>query len=326
MRIPSIIAAMFFVASHHVTATEPVTAIVVHGGAGTILKQDITPAQRLAYHDALKQAVRAGHNVLKDGGTSEDAVVAAIMIMEDSPLFNAGHGAVLNHLGEAELDASIMRGDDRNAGAVAGVKSVKNPILAAREVMHHSPHVFMAGNGAETFATERQLPLVDNAYFITERRQQQLMRIQAEERKTLDDRAGTVGAVALDRFGNITAATSTGGMSNKRYGRIGDVPVIGAGTYADNRTCGISATGHGEYFIRAAVAFNICSQSRLLNLSLQDAADNVMHQELVEMGGDGGVVGLAPNGDVVMSFNSEGMYRAYIDANGNEYSAIFKDD
>jgi L-asparaginase / beta-aspartyl-peptidase len=326
MRISTLIAALLLSVHSASYATEPVTAIVIHGGAGTILKQNITPAQRLAYHDALRQAVRLGHKVLKEGGSSEEAVIASITSMEDSPLFNAGHGAVLNHKGEAELDASIMRGDDRNAGAIAGVKTIKNPILAAREVLHHSPHVFLAGEGAETFAAQRQLELVDNEYFITERRQQQLKRIQAEERQTLDDRAGTVGAVALDKFGNITAATSTGGMSNKRYGRIGDVPVIGAGTYADNRSCGISATGHGEYFIRAAVAFNICSQSHLLNIPLQQAADNVVQQELVQMGGDGGIVGLSPNGDVVISFNSEGMYRAFIDADGREYSGIFKDD
>lgn len=326
MRISMVIAALLLSVHSTSYATEPVTAIVIHGGAGTLLKQNITPAQRLAYHDALRQAVRQGHKVLTEGGSSEEAVIAAITSMEDSPLFNAGHGAVLNHTGEAELDASIMRGDDRNAGAIAGVKTIKNPILAAREVLHHSPHVFLAGEGAETFAAERQLELVDNQYFITQRRQQQLKRIQAEERQTLDDRAGTVGAVALDKFGNITAATSTGGMSNKRYGRIGDVPVIGAGTYADNRSCGISATGHGEYFIRAAVAFNICSQSHLLKIPLQQAADNVVQQELVQMGGEGGIVGLSPNGDVVMSFNSEGMYRAYIDTHGNEYTAIFKDD
>jgi beta-aspartyl-peptidase (threonine type) len=307
-------------------ASDNPVAIVIHGGAGTILKKNITPAQREDYHHALQAAVKRGHQVLLQGGSSEDAVIAAITSMEDSPLFNAGHGAVLNHRGEVELDASIMLGADRNAGAIAGVKTIRNPILAARAVLHNSPHVFMAGEGAETFAAEQQLTLVDNAYFITERRQQQLERIQQRERETLDDRAGTVGAVALDKFGNITAATSTGGMSNKRYGRIGDVPVIGAGTYADNRSCGISATGHGEYFIRAAVAFNICSQSRLLKLPLQQAADNVVQDELVSMGGDGGIIGLSPSGDVVISFNSAGMYRAWIDTQGNMHSAIFKDD
>lgn len=326
MRIAAFLSALGLIFSATSFATEAPVAIVIHGGAGTILKKDITPAQRLAYHAALREAVRRGHQILEAGGNSEDAVIAAITSMEDSPLFNAGHGAVLNHRGGVDLDASIMRGDDRNAGAIAGVKTIKNPILAAREVMHHSPHVFMAGEGAETFAAERQLSLVENSYFITERRQLQLERIQARERQTLDDRAGTVGAVALDKQGNITAATSTGGMSNKRYGRIGDVPVIGAGTYADNRSCGISATGHGEYFIRAAVAFNICSQSRLLNISLQQAADNVVQDELVSLGGDGGIVGLAPNGEVVVSFNSAGMYRAWIDASSNEHSAIFKDD
>lgn len=326
MRITAIFTACLFSMTPIAMADSPPVALVIHGGAGTILKKNITPAQRQEYHRALKEAVRKGHNILTEGGSSEDAVIAAITSMEDSPLFNAGHGAVLNHRGEVELDASMMRGSDRNAGAIAGVKTVKNPILAAREVLNNSPHVFLSGEGAETFAQERQLTRVDNSYFITERRQKQLERIQREEQQTLDDRAGTVGAVALDAMGNITAATSTGGMSNKRFGRVGDVPIIGAGTYADNRSCGISATGHGEYFIRAVVAFNICSQSRILDIPLQQAADNVVQRELVEMGGDGGIIGLSPSGDVVISFNSAGMYRAWIDADGNEHSAIFKED
>lgn len=300
-------------------------AIVIHGGAGTILPEHITEQQRQDYHNALQQALKEGYTLLKNGGSSEQAVIAAIMSMENSPLFNAGHGAVLTSQGSAELDASIMLGNTRQAGAVAGVKTIRNPILAAQAVMHNSEHVMLAGDGADTFAAQQGLTTVPNSYFITPRRQQQLARIQAEERKSLDDKAGTVGAVAIDNEGNITAATSTGGMSNKRFGRIGDAPIIGAGTYADNRSCGISATGHGEYFIRAAVAYNICQQSRLLNLPLQQAADNVVQNELVEMGGEGGIVGLSPKGDIVISFNSAGMYRGWIDRDGNLHTAIFKD-
>lgn len=326
MRFLAIISALIIILTPTAQAENAPIALVIHGGAGTILKKDITPAQRQDYHAALRNAVRRGHSILAAGGSSEEAVIAAITSMEDSPLFNAGHGAVLNNRGEAELDAAIMRGSDRNAGAIAGVKTIKNPILAARDVLNDSPHVFLAGSGAEEFAAERGLEQVPNTYFITERRARQLERLLKEEAASLDDRAGTVGAVALDAKGNITAATSTGGMSNKRFGRIGDVPIIGAGTYADNRSCGISATGHGEYFIRAVVAFNICQQSRLLDIPLQQAADNVVQQELVEMGGDGGIIGLTPAGDVVISFNSAGMYRAWIDSAGREHSAIFKND
>jgi beta-aspartyl-peptidase (threonine type) len=301
-------------------------AIVIHGGAGTILPEHITEQQRQEYHQALQTALAKGYDILKHGGSSEDAVINAIMSMEDSPLFNAGHGAVLTSEGTVELDASIMLGKTRDAGAVAGVRTIRNPILAAQAVMHNSEHVMMAGTGADTFAQQQGLASVANTYFITPRRQQQLERIQAKERQTLDDKAGTVGAVAIDSEGNITAATSTGGMSNKRFGRVGDAPIIGAGTYADNRSCGISATGHGEYFIRAAVAYNICQQSRLLNIPLQQAADNVVQSELVEMGGDGGIIGLSPKGDVVISFNSAGMYRGWIDRDGNMHTAIFRDE
>ncbi len=301
-------------------------AIVIHGGAGTLLPEHITAEQRAEYHKALSTALKRGFDLLSAGKTSEDAIIAAITSMEDSPLFNAGHGAVLTHQGTAELDASIMLGADRNAGAVAGVSTIKNPILAAREVMHHSPHVMLAGHGADDFAEQRGLTIVDNAYFITPRRQQQLERLKHEEQRTLDDKAGPVGAVALDQFGNIAAGTSTGGMSNKRFGRIGDAPIIGAGTYADNRTCGISATGHGEYFIRAGVAYNICQLSRLTGISLQQAADEVVKHELVDMGGEGGIIGLDPQGNIVISFNSTGMYRGWIDSSGQLSTAIFKEN
>ncbi len=306
-------------------------AIVIHGGAGTIDKSLMTREKETAYRDKLTDAVEAGYAVLKDGGSSRDAVIAAVVIMEDSPLFNAGHGAVFNHQAEVELDASIMEGLDLNAGAVAGVQRVKNPILLADKVLSASPHVMLMGEGAETFAVSQGFELVDNSYFHTERRLEQLKKVQEKDGLTLseddqvdDKKFGTVGAVALDRDGTITAATSTGGMTNKQFGRIGDSPIIGAGTYADNSACGISATGHGEFFIRAAVAHDICARVKYQGISLQKAADEVILERLVEMGGGGGVIGVAPDGDVVMSFNSSGMYRAAINREGVLTVSIFK--
>jgi len=313
-------------------------AIAIHGGAGTIRRGDLTPELEAEYRAALEQALRAGYAVLEAGGTSLDAVVAAIMVMEDSPLFNAGKGAVFTNAGTNELDAAIMDGSNLAAGAVAGVKRVKNPITLARAVMEKSPHVMMIGEGAEAFAAEQGIEMVDPSYFFTERRWEQLQRAKAQEASTSaaptgarpplgpdDLKFGTVGAVALDRAGNLAAGTSTGGMTNKRWGRVGDVPIIGAGTYADNESCAVSATGHGEYFIRNVVAHDICSIVRYTGASLAEAADRVVMQKLVERGGEGGVIAIDRAGNVVMTFNSEGMYRGAIDTQGNMTIGIYRD-
>jgi beta-aspartyl-peptidase (threonine type) len=313
-------------------------AIVIHGGAGTILRENMTDEVEQAYRVKLKEAVNAGHKILSSGGTSLDAVIAAITVMEDSELFNAGKGAVFTHEARVELDASIMEGRTLNAGAITGVTRVRNPILLAREVLAHSPHVMLMGEGAEAFASQQGITLVDNSYFQTERRRQQLERARAANgdvtlsedptdnlAKALDDKSlGTVGAVAIDVHGDIAAGTSTGGMTNKRFGRIGDSPIIGAGTYADNAVCGISATGHGEYFIRAAVAHDICARVAYKGISLAQAANEVVMKKLVDMGADGGIIGLDADANVVFMFNSEGMYRAAIDKSGKEIIAIFK--
>ena len=310
------------------------TAIVIHGGAGTIQRANMSAEVEAQYRQTLTTAVSAGHQVLVRGGKSQDAVIAAILVMEDSPLFNAARGAVLTNQGEAELDASIMLGENLNAGAVTGVKRVRNPILLAERVMLASPHVMLMGAGAEAFAKTQQLALVDNAYFHTERRRRQLQQAIAKENgvaiiePSSDSherrKYSTVGAVALDQQGNLAAGTSTGGMTNKRFGRIGDSPIIGAGTYADNRACGISATGHGEYFIRAAVAYDICARVRYQGITLEAAANAVVHGTLLDMGGDGGVIGLDPNGEVVYAFNTTGMYRASIDTSGKLDVGIFR--
>ena len=309
-------------------------AIVIHGGAGTILRDKMSPDVEADYRRVLTAAIKAGHAVLARGDNSSDAVIAAILVMEDSPLFNAGHGAVFAHEGHVELDASIMQGHDLNAGAVTGVKRVRNPILLAQQVMLNSPHVMLMGKGAEEFAESQGLELVDNGYFHTERRRRQLQQVIASDRDVAtsedpsDDyetrKFSTVGAVALDQHGNITAGTSTGGMTNKRYGRIGDSPIIGAGTYADNQACGISATGHGEYFIRAAVAHDICARVRYQGIDLNTAAEAVINDKLVKMGGEGGVIGIDPDGNIVKTFNTSGMYRASIDSQGDLSVEIFR--
>ena len=309
-------------------------SIVIHGGAGTILRDKMSPDVEADYRRVLTKAVKAGHSVLAQGGNSGDAVIQAILVMEDSALFNAGHGAVFTHNGDVELDASIMRGGDLNAGAVAGVKRVRNPILLAQHVMQNSPHVMLVSQGAEDFAEAQGLELVDNSYFHTERRRRQLQRVIASNQAVAasedssDDfetrKFSTVGAVALDQAGNITAGTSTGGMTNKRYGRIGDSPIIGAGTYADNQACGISATGHGEYFIRAAVAHDICARVKYQGVDLGTAATAVINEKLVQMGGDGGIIGIDSLGNVVYAFNTTGMYRASIDKSGQLDVRIFR--
>lgn len=304
------------------SAESPV-AIVVHGGAGTIDASKMTAAERDAYRTVLTQALNAGHEILSDGGASLDAVIAAIVILEDSPLFNAGVGAVMTWDGTHELDASIMVGSDLSAGAVAGVTTVKNPIRLARTVMEQSDHVMLAGSGAEAFAQSAGLAVVDNATFTTERRRESLERAKSalSEQASLDSvvaprKWGTVGAVALDRAGNLAAGTSTGGMTAKRWGRIGDSPVIGAGTYADNRSCAVSATGHGEYFIRYNVAADICARVRYQGLDIAEAGRQVLFDELLPNGGTGGVIIMDPQGNIAMPFNTEGMYRGSIDTQG----------
>ncbi|MBD3647003.1 MAG: isoaspartyl peptidase/L-asparaginase [Pseudomonadales bacterium] len=307
-------------------------AIVIHGGAGTILKSKMTPETEQAYRRELEAAVRAGHEVLMAGGSSREAIVAAIVLMEDSELFNAGKGAVFTQSGKVELDASIMDGKSLEAGAVTGIRRIKNPIVLANDVLEHSVHVMLMGEGAEEYAASRGFEFVDNSYFYTERRREQLRRVQQSDGETAlsedDDDArklGTLGAVAIDRQGTIAAATSTGGMTNKRFGRIGDSPIIGAGTYADNGVCGISATGHGEYFIRAAVAHDICARAAYQDVTLQEAADQVIQKKLVDMGADGGIIGIDRFANIVFSFNSEGMYRAAIDREGKLQVRIFRE-
>lgn len=313
-------------------------AIAIHGGAGTITRANLTEEQEQAYRQKLTQALQAGYDVLEEGGDSTTAVIAAIQVMEASPLFNSGVGAVYTWDGEHELDASLMEGKNQNAGAVAGVKTVKSPIALAREVMEESAHVMLSGEGAETFAAKQGLELVDNSYFNTERRYQQLLRAketikaseqseqQAWEYLDLDYKYGTVGAVAVDQQGNISAGTSTGGMTAKRYGRIGDSPIIGAGTWADNESCAVSATGHGEYFIRYHVAADICSRVKYQDKTVAEAGDEVIHGVLKEAGGTGGVIIIDAQGNIAMPFNTEGMYRGYMKADGKAHVAIYREE
>ena len=308
-------------------------AIAIHGGAGTILKSSMTPEKEADYKRVLTQAVQHGYALLQKGEKGEVAVVETIKILESSPLFNAGIGAVYTFDGEHELDASIMHGGSKNAGAVAGVKTIRSPIEAALLVMNESPHVMLSGRGAEDYAKENGLEQVDNTVFDTEFRKQALDKAKARMQQVSsgygsqqgNERFGTVGAVVLDQGGNIVAGTSTGGMTAKRYGRIGDSPVIGAGTYADNGSCAVSATGHGEYFIRYNVAADICARMKYQGLTLNDAANTVVNDVLVKAGGDGGVIAIDAKGNVAMPFNSAGMYRASIDINGEVKVAIYKD-
>jgi len=296
-------------------------AMVIHGGAGTILRSDLTPAEDAAYRAALNAALDIGENILRNGGSAIDAVEQTIHYLEDSPLFNAGKGAVFNHEGHNEMDASLMQGADRMAGAVGGVSNVKHPISAARAVMEKSPHVLLTGKGAEQFAAEQGLEIVDPSYFYTERRWAALQaaiareKAEAEPQVELDHserKKGTVGCVALDKAGNIVAGTSTGGMTNKRWNRLGDSPIIGAGTFADNATCGVSCTGHGEFFMRWAVAYDVAARMAYKGLGVAAAADEVIKGELVKAGGEGGLIALDRQGNVAMSFNTEGMYRGYV--------------
>jgi len=281
----------------------------------------MTPAQDSAYRAALRQAIRAGSDVLRANGAALDAVAAAINVLEDSPLFNAGKGAVFTNAGTVELDAAIMDGTGLRAGAVAGVKHIKNPINLARLVMDKSAHVLLAGDGAEAFANEQGMPLVPQSYFYTERRRRELERAKAAQGK----QHGTVGALALDQQGRIAAGTSTGGLANKRWGRIGDSPIIGAGTYA-NSGCAVSGTGVGEFFMRNVVAYDICARMLYRGESLAAAADSVIMGKLAAQGGDGGVIALDKDGHIAMPFNTEGMYRGYVGPDGNIVVKIYGDE
>lgn len=298
-------------------------AIAVHGGAGVIPAAELTPERREAFRLALETALRAGFALMEARGASLDAVVAAVKVLEDDPLFNAGRGSVLAASGQHELDASIMDGRDLKAGSVAGVRHVRNPVELARLVMDRSPHVMLSGPGADEFAVEMGLEPVANEYFSTDRRRKELERHLRGESRTGDEALlGTVGAVALDSHGNLAAATSTGGMTGKKWGRIGDSPIIGAGTYAANDCCAVSATGHGEYFIRAAVAHEIASLIRYRAIGVAAAADEVVMKQLVALGGSGGVIAIGRDGSIAMPFNSPGMLRGAMDSSGRFETAI----
>ncbi|MFD2529883.1 isoaspartyl peptidase/L-asparaginase family protein [Polaribacter marinaquae] len=315
-------------------------AIIIHGGAGTILKKNLSDEKEAAYKAKLEEAITVGHTILKNGGTSQEAVVKTIQVMEESPLFNAGKGAVFTHEETNELDASFMDGKTLNAGAVAGVTNVKSPIELAVKIMTDSDHVMLSGKGASIFAKEKGLEIVDPSYFFTDRRFESLKRIKNKNKTELDHddkkaafydadiknaKFGTVGCVALDKNGNIAAGTSTGGMTNKRWGRIGDAPIIGSGTYANNLTCGVSSTGWGEYFIRSQVAYDISAQMEYQQKSLKEATSNVIQDKLTKLGGTGGVVALDKNGNMSFEFNTAGMYRASMDEKGNLVVKIYKE-
>ncbi len=298
--------------------TKPDYVIVIHGGAGNASNRDIDKEEQKEYKEKLSEALAIGEEILINGGTCIEAIEKTINFLEDCPLFNAGKGAVFTHEGHNELDASIMQGRGLNAGAVAGVRNIKNPISAAIKVMTNSKHVMMSGNGASEFAKEQGLEIVDSSYFFTESRWKSLQNILKSEKH------GTVGCVVLDKYGNLAAGTSTGGMTNKKYGRIGDSPIIGAGTYANNNTCAISATGHGEFFIRYTVAHDISALMEYKNISLEDAANIVINDKLVNAGGTGGIIAIDKNGKVSMTFNTNMMFRAYAKSTGEKEVAIFK--
>lgn len=316
--------------------------MVIHGGTGTMVKGKMDPEREDAYTQKLTEALQKGYDAIQEGSSSVVAVQAAINVMEDSPLFNAGKGAVFTHEGKNELDAAIMRGQDLQAGAVAGVTTVKNPINAAKAVLEKSNHVMFAGKGAEIFAKKMNLEIVDTSYFYTERRWNSLQKKIAEEKEEvsisvvsdgqngryeddeIDRKYGTVGAVALDKKGNIAAGTSTGGIVNKRHGRIGDSPIIGAGTYADNKTAGISCTGQGEYFIRSVAAKKVSDLIALKNFTIKEATESVV-KEIKELGGTGGMIALNQKGEASVSFSTKGMFRGTVDEDGNIHIFIFSE-
>jgi beta-aspartyl-peptidase (threonine type) len=315
-------------------------AIIIHGGAGTILKKNMSDEKEVEYKAKLEEAIKVGHAILKNGGTSQDAVLKTIQVMEESPLFNAGKGAVFTHEETNELDASFMDGKTLNAGAVAGVTYVKSPIELAIKIMTDSDHVMLSGEGASIFAKEKGLEIVDPSYFYTESRFKSLQRIKNSVKTELDhddkkaafydadiknSKFGTVGCVALDKNGNISAGTSTGGMTNKRWGRIGDAPIIGSGTYANNKTCGVSSTGWGEYFIRGQIAYDISAQMEYQQKTLKEATSDVIQNKLTKLGGTGGVVALDKNGNMSFEFNTAGMYRASMNDKGELVVKIYKE-
>lgn len=309
-------------------------ALAIHGGAGTILKSTMTPEKELAYKTGLQDAIEAGESILKSGGSAFDAVESAIIQLENNPLFNAGKGAVFTNTGTHEMDASIMNGKDLMAGAIAGVQGVKNPISLARAVMEKSEHVLLTGNGAMDFAKKVNAPFENEEYFFVQLRYDQLQQAKQSNSMILDHtedkiehgekKFGTVGCVALDLQGNLAAGTSTGGMTNKKFGRVGDSSIIGAGTYANNHTCAISCTGHGELFIRSVVAYDISCLMEYKNLSLKEACDIVVMDKLVKIGGEGGLIALDAKGNIVLPFNSEGMYRASKKQNEDIFIGIYK--
>ncbi len=315
---------LLLVSSLLIAQTPKKYALVLHGGAGVMSEKSMTPVMQKEYLTVLNKALQVGDSVLSAGGTSMDAVEKTIMIMEDSPLFNAGKGAVFTHEGTVELDASVMDGKTLGAGAVAGIKDIKNPIRLARTVMEKSEHVLLTGSGASQFAIEQGFKQVPNSYFYTDKRLQQLQELLKKEREAgINDKHGTVGCVALDTYGNIAAGTSTGGMTNKKYGRVGDSPIIGAGTYANNLTGGFSCTGHGEYYIRLGFSRDISAMMEYMHIDVQKACQAEI-EKLTQLGGTGGVIGLDKSGNIAMEFNTSGMFRGYIKSTGEKYTAIFK--
>lgn len=331
MKLLSINTLFLFIVCSSILLAQQQYVLVIHGGAGTITKASMTPEKEKAYKAALELALKTGYEVLKNGGTSLDAVEKTVHILEDSPLFNAGKGAVFSAAGKNEMDAAIMEGSTMKAGAVTGVRHIKNPISLARAVMEKSEHVMLVGDGAEEFAKKQGFTMIPEKYFFTPERWKSLQKAKELEKQgtkpeklPADKKHGTVGAVALDSKGNLAAATSTGGMTNKRWGRVGDAPIIGAGTFADNATCAISCTGHGEYFIRTVVAHEVHALMKYKGLSLQQAADEVVLKTLVKIGGEGGLIAIDAKGNMAMPFNSEGMYRGAITKDGQITVEIYK--
>lgn len=306
-------------------------AIAIHGGAGTITKASLKPEEELAYKAALKEAVELGYNLLHQGRASLDAVEQAVACLEDNPLFNAGRGSVFSKAGRHEMDAAMMCGKTLEAGAVAGVQGVKNPVRLCRGVIQHSDHVMLSGYGAEEFARNHGFKFAPESYFFSAHRYQQWIEVRdtdvvmLDHTEQVDEKFGTVGAVAVDSKGNVAAATSTGGMTNKRYNRIGDTPIIGAGTYANNNTCAVSCTGHGEYFMRAVVAYDVSCLIEYKGYTLQQACDEVVMNKLVKFGGEGGLIAVNAAGEVALPFNSEGMYRASKQNPDETFVGIYKE-
>ncbi|MCX2743517.1 isoaspartyl peptidase/L-asparaginase [Mangrovivirga sp. M17] len=305
-------------------------ALAIHGGAGTILKDHMTSEKENAYRKALEIALKNGEKILKEGGSASDAVTEAVASMEDSELFNAGKGSVFTHNEDHELEASIMDGKTLNAGAICSVKHIKNPVKLSRMIMDDPEFVFLAGKGAEEYAEKKGFKLVNNDYFYSEFRYNQLKSVKNQGTMKLDHdsdkKFGTVGAVAIDKNGNIAGATSTGGLTNKKYGRIGDSPVIGSGVYADNETCAISCTGYGEFFLRAVTAYDIAAIMKYKKTSLQKAADEVIIEKMTKFGGEGGIIGIDSLGNIVFSFNSEGMYRGMVKEGEELKTMIYKEN